>query len=324
MANNTEGSTILDAIMEKAINIESTTNAGSTRQIIKDSLKQIALKERAQRESTITFRTSKEMTSAEITEIIEQEWVARREQAPVTHWADKEHAYAQFINQAVKQVFVESALRQKEKDGKLYHLVKLAKGPDDSGYHYQRKEIRIEITGARPTIIPSIIEQSLNRIARRDGTVISPIREGKLHGPAGRQTRSLMFKVNSGGFNVIYDKLGGIIPYTRLETTTKIRLYPRINARPWSCRDCFYVGPNHQCNGKTCAQCGAKGHLTKECKSTTRYCTNCKKRGHRAKDLHCPMYLREVIKEIQKMDIPLEFLEEEEKRSQLVKALILK
>lgn len=257
-------------------------------------------------------------------ETIERDWVSKREQTSVIHWADKEHAYVQFMNEATKQVFMETALRQREADTLLFKIIKLAIPPSDSGYHFRRREIKLEITGVRPTVIISHIDESLKRIPGTNETMISPLREGKLHGPPGKQIRSLMFKVNANGFRTIYSKLNGVIPYNRLDTATKLRLYPRINARPWSCRDCYYVGPNHQCNGKACAQCGQKGHLTKDCTSQTRFCTNCKKRGHRAKDPHCPAYLREVVKEIRRMDVPLEFLEDKELRNQFVHSLIIK
>lgn len=324
MENASNANTILDTIKEQTTNIEACTNHQHALRTIREDLKEIASKERATREATITFKLEEGTNPNHIMETIEKEWVERRDLPAVTYWSDKEHTFAQFLNGPTKQVFVEHALRQKEKDGPLYKIIKMASKPNDSGYHFQRKEIKIEITGARQTILPAIIDQTLRKIKSKDGTVITPIREGKPYGPAGRKVRSLMFKVNEGGFDVIFNQLGGNIPYTKLDTSTKIRLFPRINVRPWSCRDCFHVGPNHECKGKICAQCGSKDHITKDCKSNIRFCTNCKKRGHRAKDLHCTLYLREVVKEIKRMDIPLEFLEEEEKRCQLARSLILK
>jgi len=324
-ANNQDTGSILDVIREQTTNIEAHSNAHATEQAISDALRELASKERTVRESSITIRNTLELSSNPIAEIIEQEWVTRREQAPVSYWQDKTHSFVQFINAATKQVFLEYllSLKTKEPDNKLNKLASLIEAPNSLGHGITRKEVRLEITNVRANIKAEIIDKMLEKV-KTPNSSISQIREGKLHGPPGNQTRSLMLRVNSKGFNTIFVNLNGVLPYTRTETSTKIRLYPRINARPWTCRDCFFIGPNHTCMGKACAQCGSREHPTKDCKSKTRFCTNCKKRGHKAKDAHCPIYVREIVKEIKRMDIPLEFIEEEDKRHQLTKSLIYK
>jgi len=327
VAISSDTGSILDAIKEQTTNIEAHTNVQQVNEAISDALKEMATNERNVRESTITIRNTEELSSNSIMEIIEKEWVNRRDQAPISYWQDKVHSFVQFLNQATKQVFMEHilSLKTKEPTNDLCKLISLIIGPNNYGHQLTRKEVRIEIPNVRGNIQSQLIDKILSRVKGTDkDEIITNVREGKLHGPPGHQSRSLMFKVNAKGFETIYGKMNGVIPYARAETCTKIRLYPRINARPWSCRDCFYIGPNHTCTGKACAQCGSKDHGAKDCRSKTRFCTNCKRRGHRARDLHCPAYIREVAKEIKRMDIPLDFIEEEEKRQQLVKALILK
>ena len=56
----------------------------------------------------------------------------------------------------------------------------------------------------------------------------------------------------------------------------------------------------------------------------TKFCTNCKQKGHKAKDTHCRTYLMEISKELRKMDIPLEYLVEQEFREALVRHTQLK
>lgn len=193
------------------------------------------------------------------------------------------------------------------------------------GHNFVRKEVKIEITNVRAQIKHEKIYNILKGLAKED-MFISEIKNGKLHGPAGRQARSLMFKVNGAGFDLIFNRLNGVIPYNSPDENLTLKLIPRINVRPWSCRECYFIGPNHtNCPGKTCAQCGSKNHITKTCSNKyQRYCTNCRKIGHRARDKHCQAYLNEVIKEIKRMDIPLGFLEDKIKRFDIIKAFLVK
>lgn len=324
--NNETNNTILDEIKERSINIETFTNAKSVQTAIDDALKTHALKERALRESTLTIKNSPELDTDRITSIIEEEWIKKSQQAPVTYWQDKLHTYVQFINNAHKTIFIEKILAKKSQgDELLGKLPNFVNAPNSHGQHITRKEVRLEITNVRAAVKADKIDNLLKTLPGKPiDALISTIREGKLHGPPNRQTKSLMFKVNQDGFKLIFEQLGGSIPYINQQSNIKIRLFPRINVRPWSCRDCAYIGPNHKCEGRTCNQCGLKEHSTKDCKSKTRFCSNCKRRGHRARDLHCPSYIREVEKEIRRMDIPLEYYEQADRRFELIKSLILK
>lgn len=313
------GTSILDTIKEQTTNIESFANARAISIAIDRALKESGAKERSIRDATITIRTSEQVTFHDISELIDTEWVLNQRQAPVNYWQDKLHAFAQFINQNNKQQFLTSIQDTKSKLNSLRELV--AK-PNNKGQQLTRKEVRLEITGVRGNIKAAHIEDTLKKISGPEASVLD-LKEGKPYGPQGSQ-RCIMFKVNAEMFKIIFDILQGAIPYNNNATNTKIKLYPKVNCRPWSCRDCFYIGPKHQCTGRACGKCGNKNHLTKECMSKTRYCNNCKRQGHRARDAHCPIYLREVIREIKRTDIPVEFFENKDKRSTLVQALSYK
>lgn len=313
---------ILDIIREQTSNIEQYTNSNLTTKAISETLKEFAHKERITRESTITIRNLENFSLDSVATIIEKEWTGEKEQAPATFWQDKTHTFVEFINPEAKRAFLTFVKERHHTNPAKDKLMEMIMQPNSLGHNFTRKEVKLEITGVRANIKHELIEGLLKKMAKPD-TSISAIKEGKLHGMQTKM-RSLMFKVNANGFNLIYNDLHGIIPYNNLDTSTKIRLYPRVNCKPWNCRDCFFIGPNHKCEGRACAQCGNKGHSTKDCKSKTRYCTNCRKKGHRAKDAHCPIYIREVVKEIKRMDIPLEFLEDDTKRFDLVKTLYYK
>ena len=64
--------------------------------------------------------------------------------------------------------------------------------------------------------------------------------------------------------------------------------------------------------------------MTRDCKSNIRFCPLCKRKGHRAKDTHCPTYLYELTKELKKMAIPLEWMEDKDMRMTLIKSIQLK
>lgn len=314
---------ILDTIQERASNIEAYTSKKSFDDNLSDELKRYARKERVARESTITIRNTESMDQSLIADLIDKNWCDNGNRLPPSFWQDKLHTFVQFTDKRDKHEFL---IRVKDSlsgqgIGKLQGLI----GREDhNGNNFTRKEVKLEITNVRAQVKADKINQTLKNIAC-DKAAISDIKAGKLFGPEGKQQRSLMFRVNHVGFDLIFNKMGGVIPYNSAGDKTILKLWPRINARPWSCKDCYAIGPNHQkCPGKSCAKCGSTEHITKTCKRRTRRCTNCKKDGHRARDSHCPIYIREVMKEIKRMDIPLDFLEDDGKRFDIVKTLIYK
>lgn len=316
-ANNESNQSILDAIKEQTTNIERVTTNSSTDNILIEALRELALREKVTRESTVTIKNDASLDFEKTSNLIMQEWTIAKQQTPATYWKDRENTYIQFLNKAVKEVFIDFA-RSKEA---LAPVAANILPPNSDGQHITRKEVRIIMSAVPENVDPDKIEDTLKSLTSRK-TSIGKIRAGKSYGTQARKVRSLMTSVNAEGFRLIFKSLNGSIPYN--DPKTKIRVFPKIACKPWACRDCYYIGPNHSCEGKACGQCGNKGHTSKECKSKTRYCTNCKRQGHRAKDAHCPTYIREVIKEIKRMDIPVEFLESETKRQELLRCLIYK
>lgn len=329
MANNRTNNsdeqhgTILDTIREQTANIESFVNRRSFDLILSDELKKIASRERNIRESTIMVRNTETITPDKIAEFTEKDWTEDAKGTPPTFWSDKSYTFVQFANKADKTQFIRM-VKDASSNLDIGRLNGLVNNENSEGNHFDRKDIKIEITNVREAIKPERVEATLKNLAN-EHALFSNVKPGKLYGPEGRKQRSLMIRVNGGGFEAIFKKLNGIIPYNSADGKITFKLLPRINARPFSCRDCYFIGPNHRdCKGKSCAKCGKDDHLTKFCKSKTRHCVNCKRDGHRAKDAHCPIYTREIIKEIKRMNIPLEFLEDDNKRFELVKALIYK
>lgn len=189
------------------------------------------------------------------------------------------------------------------------------------GYHFERKPVGVMINNVRCNIKADSIEEAINNIVEKPGT-ISDFKEGAPNHNVVKG-RNIFFRVNGEAFKQIFKKLDGAIPYLRRESNTRMRLFAKINCKPFQCRDCFIIG-QHQCPGRICGQCGIKGHDTRDCKAKTRYCSNCKKPGHRARDLNCIYYLDQLAKELRKMDVPIEYLEESEHRFALIKYIQLK
>lgn len=318
-----EHGSILDVIKEQTSNIEQFTNRRSFDLNLNDNLKIFAAKERIIRESTIAIRQVEGLNQESISKLIEENWVTPTNNKPPTYWKDKFNTYVQFSNREDKLKFIADTKAYTSYPS-LTKLNGLISTENKFGNHFTRKEVKLEITNIHESIKVDKINKLLTDLKEKEGAMISIIKEGKLYGPIGRQHRSLMFKVDATGYDLIFNKLGGVIPYNSSTDDKCIKLWPRINTRPWSCRDCYYIGMDHKCEGKACAQCGANNHASKDCKQRTRFCTNCKKNGHRARDAHCPIYMREIIKELKRMDIPLEVLEDNAKRFDLVKTMIYK
>lgn len=322
-SNTEETGSILDTIREQTTNIESYTNKLSLEMTISEELKKVATKERTLRESTISIKSTPALDMNNLNKLLEKEWTMEHNKPPPIYWQDKTYTYVQFIDQENKREFLERVKDSRGEAG-IGALKGLITPTTADGNNFIRKEIKMEITNVREKIKIEKINALLKNSSDRD-MFFSEIRTGKLFGSEGRKQRSLMFRTNSFGFQLLFNKWGGAIPYSAPDENISLKLWPRINVRPWSCRECYYIGPNHQqCPGKSCAQCGGANHLTKTCRSKTRYCTNCRRKGHKAKDSHCPIYIKEIVKEIKRIDIPLEFLEDDTKRFDLARSLIYK
>lgn len=313
--NTSNSSSILDIILEKCSNTEQSTNSQTISKALHEAIRIHAKREKALRESTITIRSSDKLQCQEVSDIIEKEWANTKKQAPATYWADKTSVYVQFISREAKFAFLDFATTTLGPDFKESILK-----PNSSGEHITRKPIRVMISNVRGNIKADRVLDILNNILSSRDQTVEEFREGK---PNHMQSRSIMFQVNTEAFKTLFGTLDGALPYTNPQTNTKTRLFLKINCKPWICRECFAIG-NHQCEGRVCAQCGMGGHLTKDCKQKTKFCKNCKRRGHRAKDVHCPSYLNEIGKEIRKMAFPIEYFEDKDLRFSLTKHIQLK
>lgn len=317
MSNTETTGSILDQIREQTTNLEHMVTATTLNNGLTEALEEFGRKERACRESTVAFKSNETANFDKISDIIERYWTQARAQAPATFWKDKDFTYVQFVNRETRDMFL---IYIKDK-AEFEPIRNLTKEMNEDGHYLSRKPVRIIIPSVPEAIKTEKLDTTLKTLALSTKASIAQFRAGKIYGQ-GRKMKSLMTNVNSAGYQLLFKSLGGSVPYN--DGGLKIKVYPKISCKPWSCKDCFYIGPNHNCQGKACAQCGYKGHSTKECKAKTRFCTNCKRQGHRAKDAHCPIFIREVVKELKRMDIPLEVLESKSKRTELIKALAFK
>lgn len=313
---NNPGS-ILDAIHEKASNIEQATNSQTIKNGLDNMIKVAAKRERKLRESTLTIKHSETLDHGTIIDIIETKWVIGEKQLPITFWQDKENTYAQLHDKETKDKllnkFKDPSWIANEND----KLLKAAINNINGQIHYTRKQVKIEISNVRGNVKADLIKTTLDELMK-DTAIIVGFKEGKPHNIT--KARSIYFRVDAEGVRKLLGTMDGAIPYLNRATSTRIKLFTKINVKPWQCKDCQTFG-QHQCSGKTCNQCGIKGHETKECKSKTKHCNNCKRKGHRTKDVHCPIYMAEILKEIKKADLPLEYLENKELRQQLINSL---
>lgn len=315
--SNEQTGSILDVIHEKAANIEQTTNVQNIKLSLNEAIKILARKERSIREATITFKLSEFLVASKAIQLIEAELDKCLSTIPPTFWQDKEALYCQLDSAESKNVLLDQ-IRLSENSTQLQTALMR---PNNLGQHFQRKPIKLEIQNLRSNLKADTIREAIKYTASESDAELIEFKEGKPHPIT--KNRSIYFRVNGPMFKHIFCKLDGAIPYSNRSTNTRIKLMVKINCKPFTCRECnqFGGGPNHRCAGKSCTNCGLKDHLARECKSKTKFCSNCKRKGHRSKDSHCPTLLNEVSKEIRKADIPLEFLEEKELRTTLIKHL---
>lgn len=183
---------------------------------------------------------------------------------------------------------------------------------------YCRKPVRLEIEYVKPEISVSILNDIMKRY-RRQGSQISEIREGKVHNST--KARSFLFNANQEGFRVIFLELTGSIPYCDQKSGERARLRVKIDLRPRRCKDCYKMG-RHSCEGKRCGNCGSLRHSLKDCTSSRKFCSNCKCPGHNATEvMKCSSYFGELLKELRRVDIPLEYYNDAMHRKILMKAI---
>lgn len=319
--NNNSSATILDIILEKASNIEHESNSTKITRLLNEAIFLNSKREREVRANTITTELTS-TTSRDAIEDMVDDYLEQVKELSSIVWQDKEHCHVQFPSNLAKNLFIRH-LDELSPTDPIAKELKLKLRPETAtGQHFQRKPVRLEIFTMRNQVNSARIQETLAKMCEYSGG-IQEFKEGK-RGPQARG-KHFYFRVNAEAFDTIFSKHEGIIPYSAKDgrKAFKTQLYVKINAKPYTCRECYKVG-QHNCPGKICNQCGKPGHNAKDCKQITTYCDNCTTKGHRARDLHCAHFLNEVAKELRKMDIPLEFLEEEENRLYLIKQLQLR
>lgn len=308
-----DGQATLAQIHEATGNIERAENSRTIKESLAEAIRMQGRKEKNLRQSTISI-SNKDVNTKDIANYIDEEWVFKMNQAPVTFWNDKEFLHCQFINREVKQNFVASGITASPLIDK--RLVAM----NDHGEHFKRRPVRMIINNVRPTIKTERVIEIIKNCTDFE-TDITDVKSGSPHPVT--KCRSIFFRTNGHGLRILIERLDGEIPYAEKDSQIKARLRARINCKPWQCKECSALGL-HQCEGRKCRNCSNKGHATKDCKSITKYCGNCKKRGHKSVDLHCKTFLNEVAKEIRKMDIPVDMFEEKQLRLCLAKCIQLK
>lgn len=304
---------LVDQIHEKVSNLEFQANKNLIKNTITEFLINQSDTEAKLRASTITFKHGDQVTHVKILENIEV-WVKSKNKPMPTVWLDKSFTYANFGSAELKASFASSAIS-------LDESLNAAMGCCESTTEaFHRKLVKLEISAVRPSFKFDTVKRIVKNYVGENS--VEDFREGKPFGPI--KARHIMFKGNAEAVRKIFMLHEGAINYHCYDTRTRGRLHIRISAKPFMCRACFQMGYHPNCPGKLCAQCGNKGHLTKDCKAKLKFCTNCRKRGHRARDSHCPSYLAEVCKEIKKMDVPIEFYQDSLLRVKLVKYLLVK
>lgn len=312
----TNAGSILDSIYERTTNIEFASIANAKRLALERGLKTLGIKEKSLRESTITIKHNNK--SDEIMAEIERNWIEKLNKEPVTYWQDKDNLYVQFNSEITKFEFLKTYTDNEPNIiSTPGHAIEPAN--NSTKHHFNRKPIKCIIDNVRPTITSSRISHIIASSVKGSNLIITPIIEGKPH--ANNKHRAILFKLNGNALAAILNQYNGELQYNHLELKIKQKLNLRINCRPWQCKDCFTFG-KHDCKGRKCANCGNPNHSTKECESKRRYCPNCRKPGHKARDTHCETYISEVFKELRKIDIPIEFLEDKDKRAKLISHLL--
>lgn len=309
--------TLIEIIHERTANLEQASNKSTITKTLDKSLAKLSRAERLNNAATITInRKNNTISHANAMELVEKEWIEKLEQTPPTFWSDKENTYCQFLSQDIKEVFLEHVRKMTTKSTLKEHIVNV----NEKQGHYTKRPVKLEINGVRGNIKLNTVEDIIKKNINKNGT-ITEFKEGKLN----EQTRNktISFKANASAMKDIIEKLKWTVPYTNLQTDTRSKLYIRISCKPWMCKDCFIIG-QHQCSGKKCAKCGYKDHTTKDCKSTTKFCPACKQKGHKARDAHCPTYLKNLAKNLIKMDMPEGILEHKKYRTEIIDYLQIK
>lgn len=158
--------------------------------------------------------------------------------------------------------------------------------------------------------------------AQDDKAEFIEFKEGKPYGPK-QEIRDIRFKANANGIRALFGIGSPPSHNGRVVLLSGRAIYPKMIIKPWSCRTCYYIGPEHKCTGRViCVKCGRTNHMIKDCRSKLRRCANCKQNGHGVKEKTCPVYRKALGREIKRVDMPIEYLANSDMRKLLKKRII--
>lgn len=313
--HNSSDTSMLEINNQRTRNIEATARSAEIRKALNEAILTMAHTEDALRRSTITIATSYQINHQSIVSTIEGEW--EQHFAPLIWWNDKKNVHVKFTDEDSKALFLN--LIQTTDDSPINRdLSLLIVKPNLYNQHFSRKPIRLVVKYAKLNINLKDILTRIKAFESNLGIKFTEPHEGKV---TSNHTRTLSFKTNSAGFDLLFDN--GLFDGSLFLPHKKTRVFFKINVKPWKCNYCFRMGMNHQCAGKLCPNCGSKEHKAKNCNEIVKFCTNCKKRGHRARDAHCPKSLNAAIKELQRCDIPLKYYANSALRNIIISNLII-
>lgn len=291
---------------DRVKNLELNLSDEMVRKSIKERLDEMSRSERDVRESTLTVCATWSLTHEQICEFIETAWtivkpaqsdfqfqedpvdvawsapismkmdpnLQKNRSYPVTMSGDKENVYLQFASSTVKNQFIDFLQSQ---DPAGCPMKSLVRSPiPQTGFHFARKMIRIEMTDVPDSITTTFISSRIMS-GISEHCEFGEFRDGEAYGSQRR--RSVMFSVNDWAFRHLFETLRGyisvVLAYSPRFITTK--LYFRVNCK-----------------------------------------------GRRRNQSHgFSSSLNAALKELQRIDIPLEFLERRNLRMQLADAILV-
>lgn len=334
----------LERRMSKTRRISMRANVISTMDSI---IKCFAREERLKRETTLCFEWGKGFQSHEQVEAaIKELWMDQSVSSGFANHAQGTVVYrrlnktfCEFQTIEDKNMFLDLLSTQamssdssgSSKDGSSAHAsqeyaTSARKLKDCVMKEFKKAHVRLEMINIEPGVDPSSIRNQILKSCPPEAYV-SSVRESKLM--TSRNVKSLLLQVDATAFRHIMETLSGKLIYRSPRDGSQVkRVQVRVNGRPFICPNCYSLGNHHQqhkaCPGRLCSKCGETGHSFKECKGHDEYCVNCKQLDHTARDLDCPSYLKMYARELRKMDIPMEYYEDDTARARLLSILVVR
>lgn len=291
-------------IKEKVSSIDGNTHKNNIRQQLRDSIKVVACKEKISTGSVIKISVNKELKD-KIKEILENK---KKGEHKLEIWENASSMFIKFFDNKARARLIDQLNKGNQEEIMVARQIQANLDNKDI-----KKPVKFTINNVKDAVEAEEVVEYLNKL-NIDGTRFSDARNGK----KGANGKAISFKSNSKGVSLILCNMNGC-----LSIGGKKKLWPKINVKPWQCKDCGGTGSDHKCKGPACNNCGANKHNAKEC-TAKKYCNNCNKIGHRIRDLRCPKIMKEIVKEVERIDLPMELMETQEGRAILCDNLQLK